>query len=640
MEVAIGDDVAVIPLRLNDALFSTDFQRYTWREDQVVAHAGLPADAGCYLFGSSPQGIAAVRSCSPDLSDLTGVLFHADGWYDLRYELGEIVAERALGRSGTCGLDQHADLTGPPPELSEADTDHDLRVRRHALEDTRPRLIETIVVQDSAWYAARDSGIAVADPIMTMHATAALYDGQSFDRRVLPILTGVIDTNGTNPWGDPASNGGRVNSDPYLGQFGEWLESNQSMLPRFDQAALMTGYDMGVVIGLATFEGVCDPLYSGVLVYSIGSVAYGAMTMAHEFGHLIGMDHDGISAQCPSDQFIMTSEYGEEGPFPQNFSPCSISDASALLDRALARCINQESIPTFPQPRCGDGKVEGDEQCDCGPDGCDGRDPCCDGNSCTLVTGATCSVFDGCCDATTCAPFAPTAQIECRPIRGECDVAETCSGSASCPADQVVPTGTSCEDANGWSGACYVGECVTRGGACEVLADYYIFDTPPYAPMCAVDVGCGPMECLADGQCVVTSDPPPDGISCGDGQQCLNSRCVPSNSLPGADGCGDPDQDLDGDGTADCYDDCPGDPESTVEPCGVATTDPENNESDGNNNSTGLPMGTGRTDDGNGEDDNVIIIQEPTEQGCSTATARGSIWAVLGLFFGLRRRRD
>jgi hypothetical protein len=40
-------------------------------------------------------------------------------------------------------------------------------------------------------------------------------------------------------------------------------------------------------------------------------------------------------------------------------------------------------------PHCGDGIVEGDEECDCGGIDCSISDPCC-GAGCRLKKGATC----------------------------------------------------------------------------------------------------------------------------------------------------------------------------------------------------------------------------------------------------------
>ena len=66
------------------------------------------------------------------------------------------------------------------------------------------------------------------------------------------------------------------------------------------------------------------------------------------------------------------------------------------LQTGLFSCLdNKPSSPIYP-PICGDGLIQGSEQCDCGPSSfCD--NPCCDANTCKFVENATCAV-GLCCD--------------------------------------------------------------------------------------------------------------------------------------------------------------------------------------------------------------------------------------------------
>jgi hypothetical protein len=66
---------------------------------------------------------------------------------------------------------------------------------------------------------------------------------------------------------------------------------------------------------------------------------------------------------------------------------------------------------------CGDGTLQGIEQCE--------------------------SPFDSCCDSSTC--MFKTSGTECRAASDDCDVAETCTGSsAACPSNSYQPSGTVC----------------------------------------------------------------------------------------------------------------------------------------------------------------------------------------------------
>jgi hypothetical protein len=114
---------------------------------------------------------------------------------------------------------------------------------------------------------------------------------------------------------------------------------------------------------------------------------------------------------------------------------------------AAAPTPNPSPAPQPPSAVCGNGVVEGSEQCDGGA--------CCT-STCTFAT-SVCRASAGPCDvAETCSgssascpadSVAPSSQV-CRPSAGSCDVAETCSGSSvSCPADTFASNTTVCRAA-------------------------------------------------------------------------------------------------------------------------------------------------------------------------------------------------
>lgn len=117
-------------------------------------------------------------------------------------------------------------------------------------------------------------------------------------------------------------------------------------------------------------------------------------------------------------------------------------------------------------PGCGNGVLDGTEECDDGDD-VDG-DAC--ESDCTLpVCGNGIVDWDEECDEggangspTSCCIeycFYAWPDIVCRPEASACDVAETCTGtSGTCPMDLVAPMGTACPDD---------GDLCTDGGVCD-----------------------------------------------------------------------------------------------------------------------------------------------------------------------------
>jgi len=207
---------------------------------------------------------------------------------------------------------------------------------------------------------------------------------------------------------------------------------------------------------------------------------------------------------------------------------------------------------------CGDGIVNGNEQCDGGA--------CCNVD-CTFLSASTeCGASSGVCDIVeTCTGSSATcptdlkSTAQCRASAGDCDLAEVCDGvSNACPADAVQPAQTECRAS---AGVCDVAEvcdgsaktcptdsflpdttlCRASGGVCDI-ADY----CSGSSASCTVDAKSN-AECRASaGVCDIaescdginnncpTDQFQPSGTSCNDGLFCnVNEVCDGSGSCGG-----------------------------------------------------------------------------------------------------------
>ena len=142
---------------------------------------------------------------------------------------------------------------------------------------------------------------------------------------------------------------------------------------------------------------------------------------------------------------------------------------------------------------CGDGILQTGESCD-------------DGNT-----------TNGDCCSSTC-QFESAGTV-CRASAGQCDVQEVCDGAGFCPADIVVPNGTSCNDGNSCTqtDACSAGLCNgTNPIACAPLDQCHVAGT------------CDP----ATGAC---SNPnAADGTTCSDGDSCTQTDTCQTGTCTGA----------------------------------------------------------------------------------------------------------
>jgi len=161
-------------------------------------------------------------------------------------------------------------------------------------------------------------------------------------------------------------------------------------------------------------------------------------------------------------------------------------------------------------PFCGDGIVEGAEECD---PGVGTTDVCC-ASSCALASGCVCPTTDPCCNSD--GTGLKSAGTVCRTARDPtCDFEEVCSGaSSSCPLDAVANAGVSCSSSPA-GGMCYRGGCHAPLG-CAWSDFNYFFESRRdecYELCVNVDLEANPFSGC---RCQWSGTYAPDGTPCGD----------------------------------------------------------------------------------------------------------------------------
>lgn len=178
----------------------------------------------------------------------------------------------------------------------------------------------------------------------------------------------------------------------------------------------------------------------------------------------------------------------------------------------------------FFESTCGDGYVDSGEECDCGSSDCSTLDPCCEGSTCQLKSGAECSETDPCCNS--CSIRSASENYVCREAYdSECDVAETCDGIGSgCPSDIfAVAPGTSCTSSSGHAGECYQGGCLSYHLQCDGMF-------VPTDGACGSNA-CSNLHCSYSGTCYTFETEIADGTPCASGKQCFDGSCQDSSVL-------------------------------------------------------------------------------------------------------------
>jgi hypothetical protein len=190
-----------------------------------------------------------------------------------------------------------------------------------------------------------------------------------------------------------------------------------------------------------------------------------------------------------------------------NVGTCKIVPASsAYACRAATSECDATEVCTGTSPYCPTdrGKTQGTACTD-------------DGNACTTDR---CNGTPG---APACVHEAGNAGVTCRAAAGQCDAAETCSGtSTACPADAMQADGTTCDDGD----ASTAGD-VCLGGSCSGV-------DPCIGVVCTALDACHDVGVCdhATGKC--STPAAPNGTACDDGNVCTTTDACQAGACVGS----------------------------------------------------------------------------------------------------------
>ncbi|XP_032154578.1 disintegrin and metalloproteinase domain-containing protein 29 [Sapajus apella] len=244
-----------------------------------------------------------------------------------------------------------------------------------------------------------------------------------------------------------------VRKSAYL--FCKWKLENINPRLQPDATHLFTNLGLRGLSGLAVQGGMCIPQRSCAIVTFLNkTLGPFAIAVTHHLGHNLGMSHDIYPCRCSHHVCIMH----EFNPLVTKFSNCSYGSFWSTTGRSRCLIEHLYTKDIFSVKRCGNGVVEEEEECDCGPLKRCAKDPCCLPN-CTLTDGSTCA-FGLCCKN---CKFLPSGEV-CRKEISECDLPEWCNGTShKCPDDVYVEDGIPC----GEKAYCYEKRCHDRNEQCQ-----------------------------------------------------------------------------------------------------------------------------------------------------------------------------
>ncbi|KAM3859936.1 disintegrin and metalloproteinase domain-containing protein 9 [Diretmus argenteus] len=412
----------------------------------------------CYYHGEVEgyeSSLVALSTCS----GLRGVIVLGNDIYGLEPVPKSPTNEHLLyllkdsqSEPVTCGVTSETSTESHSP-FDPGHSVTSLLRRKRVLPQTN--YVELVLVVDHLRYLYnKENETAVREEMVQM---ANLLDGYYKQLNIRVVLVGLVIFKDGNPFTVDGSAG------EVLGRFVKWRKTDLLPKIRHDVGQLIVGQPIpyaGGVLGMAFVGTVCSVASSGgINVFSDDSLVYVSTVVAHEMGHNLGMNHDDQRCNCNGGSCIMAASAGGSSLF----SSCSGDDFERLIRNGGGVCLkNQPSLSdVVGVASCGNGLLEDEEQCDCGPPG-ECNDKCCDAFTCKFTSGSACA--QGLCCSNCQIRVAGTP---CRESVNTCDLAEYCDGkSAFCPSDFYMMDGLPCENNAAY---CYEGRCQTYDFQCKRL---------------------------------------------------------------------------------------------------------------------------------------------------------------------------
>uniref|UniRef100_G1PVP2 ADAM metallopeptidase domain 20 n=2 Tax=Myotis lucifugus TaxID=59463 RepID=G1PVP2_MYOLU len=453
--IQLGGWRHIIHMRVKKFLVSRHLPVFTYTDQHVLQEDQPFVPDDCYYHGyvqGVPGSLVALSTCSGGFQGMLQI-------NDLAYEIEPIRHSTTfehlvykIDSDGTqfppmrCGLTE--EKIARQLELQELPKST-LMQSSYMNWWTHLRFLELAIVVDHFRYIYSGSNVSAVqrELLNVVSMINLLY--RPFKLNV--ILTGVEVWNQRNlvPTDD---------IDQLLDDFGLWKFVNLDGRLQHDVVHLFIKKFFGVKLGIAYTSGVCrKPFNTGVDVFLDHNVNSFALTVIHELGHNMGMQHDTAWCVCGFKWCVMAAMKR----LTVKFSNCSYAQYWDTTIRT-GSCIYTPPSPgnIFSLKRCGNDVVEEGEECDCGSVKQCEQDPCCLLN-CTLSPGSACA-FGLCCKD---CKLMPSGTL-CRQQISECDLPEWCNGiSHQCPEDGYVQDGIPCGD----NAYCYEKSCNSHDKQCREI---------------------------------------------------------------------------------------------------------------------------------------------------------------------------
>uniref|UniRef100_G1TTF3 ADAM metallopeptidase domain 18 n=1 Tax=Oryctolagus cuniculus TaxID=9986 RepID=G1TTF3_RABIT len=267
-------------------------------------------------------------------------------------------------------------------------------------------------------------------------------------------------------WSDKNKISTNGDAEEILKRFLSWKQNDPFQNPH-EMSYLFIYRDYATFVG-TTYHGMaCDPKFAtGVALYpNMGTLEAFSVVVVQLLGINLGLTYDDIyNCYCPGPMCIMNPEAILSSGI-KFFSSCSMEEFKQSVSLPKFECLQYKEVPTVvfqgKSGTCGNGILEGSEQCDCGVGESCSHKKCCNPVDCTLIGFSECGTGP-CCDAKTCL-IANRGKL-CRKSTDPCDFPEFCNGTSEFCVPDVKSADL--EPCNNKTAFCFKGRCRDRDRQC------------------------------------------------------------------------------------------------------------------------------------------------------------------------------
>ncbi|CAH6787153.1 Adam32 [Phodopus roborovskii] len=448
-------------VHLQKSYFLADhFMVYSYNKGSVSSSsADIPSQ--CYYQGyikGYPNSVVTLSTCS----GLRGILQFENVSYGIEPLESTITLQHIIYKLGN--VENDLTVFNKNSRNIEMPTNYGIFINKKSespLKQSFPLYLEMSIVVDKALYDYLGSD--------RMIVTNKIIEIISLINSVFSQLKVTIVLSSLELWSDKNRIPTVGEADELLHQFLEWKQSYLTLRPH-DVAYLFIYNEYPNYVG-ATYPGkMCAARYSaGITMYPKDMTLEAfSVVVTQMLGLSLGISYDDPTKCHCSEAICIMNPRAMQSSGTKVFSNCSLSDFEHFKSNVGAKCLqNKPQMQYNPVAICGNGKVEGNEACDCGSVQECGPKSCCEPRTCVLKPGYTCDSMSSsqtCCQS---CKFLP-ANHECRPPKhSKCDFPEVCNGSSGfCPPDIKMHDGYTCRDGGS---ICFNGDCPDMNKRCEEI---------------------------------------------------------------------------------------------------------------------------------------------------------------------------